>query len=187
MGNSGPAAEQKMTAAPAPGPTPERLRQSEGHFDIGGDKRVGQRFKMRDTPLGRALVRQKISEAEYAGLKKYALHWFAGGLAGHLNSVDLNRVLAFDPMAMTGLARSEAQLDHRKEYNEARAYLGIRQSREGAGLVLVADCVACWEVSLEHAGHLLGFVSPYRAREAAASALRAAGDQLVKLWTERAR
>jgi hypothetical protein len=141
---------------------------------------------MLDTPLARALMRQKISDAEYAGLRRYALHWFAGGLQGHLNSIDLNRVLAFDPMAMTGLARSEAQLDHRKQYNEARAYLGLRRNREGAALVLVADCVACWEISLENTGHLLGFRSAYRARETATDRLREAGSELVKLWSDRA-
>jgi len=87
----------------ATGPTAERLRhagfskKSPGDVEIGGNRRDGQRFKMNDNPLGRALARQIISGEEYTGLKVYALHWFAAGLAGHLNSIDLNRVLAFDP------------------------------------------------------------------------------------------
>jgi hypothetical protein len=171
-----------MTVEPSPGPTPERLRQSRGGFQIGGDRRVGYRFKMLDTPLARALAHQKISAVEYAGLRRYASHWVAGGLQGYLNSVDLNRVLAFDPCGMTGLARSEAQVEHRKQYREARAYLGIRRDRDGAALVLVADCVACLEIALVEAGHMLGFNSDYRAREAAAERLRAAGEQLAELW-----
>ena len=160
-----------------PGPTPERLRRSEGFFEIGGDKRTGQRFAMRDAPLGRALVRQKISIEEFSGLKKYALHWSAGGLQGHLNSVDLNRIYAFDPGSMSGLARSEAQADHRQLYHRAHEHLGRRPA-------FVADCVACFEISLEIVGDALGFRSRYRAREAALEILRDAGYRLAVFWRD---
>lgn len=160
---------------PAAGPTPERLRQSAGFFEVGGNRRDGQRFKMADNPLGRALIRQKISPPEYTALKLYALHWFAGGLQGHLNSIDLNRIFAFDPARMTGLAQSEAQADHRAAYHLARAHLGARPA-------FVADSVACHEVDLEGTGRALGFKSPYRARVAALDILRDAGYRLGKLW-----
>jgi len=163
---------------PQAGPTPERLRRSQGFFEIGGDRRTGHRFRMADTPLARALMRQKLSGDEYSGLKQYALHWFAGGLQGHLNSIDLNRILAFDPGSMTGLAKSEAQADHRQAYYDAREHLGYRPA-------FVADCVACWELNLERVGHMMGFRSNYRAREAALYILRDAGYRLGRFWSER--
>jgi hypothetical protein len=167
---------------PAAGPTPERLKQAgklkDGDFEIGGNKRDGHRYKMTDSPLARALVRQKISGEEFTGLKKYALHWFAGGLAGHLNSIDLNRVLAFDPCAMSGLAKNEAQADHRNLYRAAREQIGYVRPE----IAFVADCVACFEIDLMVVGHHLGFRSPYRARVAALELLRDAGDRLAEFW-----
>ena len=163
----------------AAGPTPERLRHAgklkDGDFEIGGNKRDGQRYKMTDTPLARALMRQIISGEEYTGLKVYALHWFAAGLQGHLGSVDLNRVLAFDPGAMTGLARTEAQADHRQAYYQAREHIGTRPA-------FVSDCVACWEIELTPVGHALGFKSDYRGRVAALDILRDAGGRLSEFW-----
>ena len=164
---------------PSTGPTSERLRHAgklkDGDFEIGGNKRDGHRYKMTDNPLGRALVRQIISGEEYTGLKVYALHWFAAGLAGHLNSIDLNRVLAFDPGNMTGLARTEAQADHRRCYYLAREQIGRRPA-------FVADSVACHDIGLTEIGHRLGFRSPYRGRVAALEILRDAGGRLSELW-----
>jgi hypothetical protein len=160
---------------PTAGPTPERLRQSHGNFEIGGNRRDGQRFKMTDSPLGKALAREIISGEEYTGLKVYALHWFAAGLQGHLNSLDPNRVFAFDPAAMTGLARSEAQADHRQRYYLAREHIGRRPA-------FVADSVACRETDLTTVGHWLGFKSDYRGRAAALDILRDAGGRLSALW-----
>jgi hypothetical protein len=160
------------------GPTPQRIKHSRGAFEIGGDSRVGYRFQMHDNPLGRALMRQKISGEEYTGLKKYALHWFAGGLQGNLNSVDLNRILAFDPASMTGLAKTEAQADHRQEYHQARLFIGRRPA-------LIADAIACFEFDLVPAGRMLGYRSNYRAREAALEILRDAGYRLAAWWRDR--
>lgn len=160
---------------PTPGPTPERIKQAHGDFERGGNQRDGVRFKMTDSPLARALARQIISGEEYTGLKVYALHWFASGFGGHLGSVDLNRVLAFDPTMMTGLARSEAQADHRQRYYLAREHIGTRPA-------FVADSVACHEIELTAVGHRLGFRSDYRGRVAALDILREAGGRLSALW-----
>lgn len=160
-------------------PTPERLRHAgflkDGDFEVGGNKRDGVRYRMTDNPLARALARQIISGEEYTGLKVYALHWFAAGLQGHLNSLDPNRVFAFDPAAMTGLARSEAQADHRQRYYLAREHIGRRPA-------FVADAVACQEQELTAVGHRLGFRSDYRGRVAALDILRDAGSRLSALW-----
>jgi hypothetical protein len=125
-------------------------------------------------------MRQKISAAEYSALRKYALHWLAGGLQGHLGSIDLNRVLAFDPGSMTGLAKTEAQADHRFLYHAARDQLGTRPA-------MVADHVACFDMPLVTVGALLGYRSAYRARCKAAEILSDAGYRLGKFWDDLAK
>src|SRR4051794_14755482 len=96
------------------GPTAERLDKAGEFFTVAGRSRSGRRITMLDDALGRAWVRRKLSALEYSALRRYALHWVAGGLQGPIGSVDLNRIYAFDPSKMSGLARTEAQLDHRQ-------------------------------------------------------------------------
>lgn len=153
------------------GPTAERLSKAGEFFQIAGRSRSGRRITMLDDPLGRSWMRRIISAAEYSALRRYALHWVAGGLQGPLGSVDLNRVFAFDPSQMTGLARTEAQLDHKQTYYAAREHLGFRPS-------FVADQIACLGRSLQETGQSLGFRSPYRARMRAAEILSDAGYRL---------
>jgi hypothetical protein len=135
---------------------------------------------MLDDALGRAWMRQKISGEEYAALKRYALHWLAGGLQGPLQSVDLNRIYAFDPGAMSGLAQTERQQDHRDAYHGARTAIGVRPA-------IVADQVACYDRSLGVVGLMLGYQSPYHAREAAREILSDAGYRLGQFWKDRDR
>lgn len=130
---------------------------------------------MFDDALGRAWVRRKISADEYSALRRYALHWLAGGLQGHLGSVDLNRIYAFDPGQMSGLANSEAQCDHRAHYYGARESLGTRPA-------LVADSVACFDIGLTAVGSALGYRSIWRGRTKAAEILSDAGYRLAKFW-----
>lgn len=120
-------------------------------------------------------MRQIISGEEYAALRRYALHWVAGGLQGPLGSVDLNRIYAFDPSQMSGLARSEAQLDHKRTYYAAKQDIGFNPS-------YVADQVACFGRSLRETGESMGFRSPYRARERAGQYLASAGAGLAKFF-----
>jgi hypothetical protein len=171
-----------MTTAkrPAPdrsaGPTRERLQQADHGFEIGGDAREGYRFTMTDNPLGRALTRRKISEAEYSALRKYAAHWHAAGLAGHVVSLDLNRVSS----SRSSLFGSEAATYHLNEYREAARYIGRQHA-------YVADNVACFETKLETIGEGLGYASPYRGRQKALELLREAGDRLAYHWNRRRR
>ena len=128
------------------GPTAERLRHAGKEFYITvGRARSQQRTTMLDDALGKALVKQIIQPDEYEGLRKYALHWLAGGLAGHLSTIDLNRILAFDATSMGGLARNERQLYHRQVYHQARDRLGTRAA-------FVADQVACQDNSITFVG-----------------------------------
>jgi hypothetical protein len=162
------------------GPTAERLKHAGEFFTIAGRSRSSRRITLLDDALGRAWMRRKISAAEYSALKKYALHWLAGGLQGHLGSVDLNRILAFDPGSMSGLAKTERQADHRRLYHAARDHLGTRPA-------MVADHIACFDTPLSTVGVLLGFKSPWRGRSKAAEILSDAGYRLAKFWDDAAR
>ncbi|MCW2218789.1 hypothetical protein M2232_002321 [Bradyrhizobium japonicum] len=153
------------------GPTPERLRKAAQFFTVAGRSRSSRKITMLDDALGKAWMRQTISAQEYSALRRYALHWVAGGLQGSLGSVDLNRIYAFDPSSMTGLARSEAQLDHKRTYYAAKQAIGFRPS-------FVADQIACFGRGLQETGASLGMRSPYRAREKAAELLGDAGHRL---------
>lgn len=161
--------------AAAIGPTIERKRHSEGFFEIGGVERSCQKYTMQDSPLERLRARNRIGGMEYAALRKYAHHWYHGGLLSSVGSVDLDRVHASDPGSMSGMAKSEGQAHHRSEYRRAREIIGHRPG-------IVVDNVVCAEWTLEVAGYSIGYSSPYRARAAAAEILRDAGYRLGKLW-----
>jgi hypothetical protein len=162
------------------GPTAERFRQSNGCYTIAGRSKSARRIAMLDDALGRAWMRQKISGEEYAALKRYALHWLAGGLQGPMQSVDLNRIFAFDPASMSGLAKTERQQDHRDAYHAARAEIGTRPA-------FVADQVACYDTSMRQAGIMLGYRSAWHASEAARQILCDAGYRLGRFWKDRDR
>jgi hypothetical protein len=153
------------------GPTAERLSKAGEYFNVVGRSRSTRRVTMLDDALGKAWVRQIISALEYHALRRYALHWAAAGLQGPLNSVDLNRVYAFDPSQMSGLSRTEAQLDHKRTYYAAKKEIGFRPS-------FVADQVACIGRGLQETGESLGLRSPYWARVKAAELLSDAGHRL---------
>jgi hypothetical protein len=157
------------------GPTAERLSKAGSFFNITGRSRSSRRIVMFDDALGRAWMRQKISAVEYSALRRYALHWVAGGLQGPLGSVDLNRVYAFDPTQMTGLARTEAQLDHKRTFYAAQDFIGFRPS-------YVATQVACFGRGLQETGETMGFRSAFRARERAGEILADAGYRLGQFF-----
>jgi hypothetical protein len=172
------------------GPTKERIAQAGGwadpkkpgpqFFTVSGQAKSTRRFNMSDNALGKALVRRFISAGEYAALNKYALHWLAGGLQGHLGSVDLNRILAFDPGSMSGLAKTERQADHRALYWAAHAQIGVRPA-------FVADHIACFDTPVSDVALMLGYASPYRGRERVKEILSDAGYRLGKIWDDLAR
>ncbi|QIO34344.1 hypothetical protein [Bradyrhizobium sp. 1(2017)] len=157
------------------GPTQERLAKAGEFFNVAGRSRSSRRITMMDDPLGRSLMRRIISPLEYSSLRRYALHWAAAGLQGPLNSVDLNRIYAFDPGAMSGLAKTEAQLHHKQTYYGAKQAIGFRPS-------FVADQVACFGRGLQETGESLGMRSPYRARQKAAELLSDAGHRLCAFF-----
>jgi len=167
------------------GPTPERYRHADGFYDITGKSRSGRRVTMRDDALGRALARRQISGEEYSALRRYALHWLAGGLASHMGSVDLNRILAHDPATMNGLAKTERMVEHRMAYHCARDVLTYPPHKRRRAVV--ADSVACFDMRLQEVGYILGYRSASHGREAAIKLLAEAGNRLAEFWKKDAR
>jgi hypothetical protein len=166
-------------AMPDEGPTDQRLEHAGGFLhQVGRGKAT--RFSMLDDALGRAWMRHKISDAEYYALKRYAAHWRAGGLDGHVGSLDLDRILAHDPAAMSGLAKTERQQDHRDAYRAAKIEIGRRPA-------FVADAVACAGLTLAQTGAMLGYQSAAHGRLAAGEVLADAGHRLGQFWKERDR
>lgn len=157
------------------GPTAQRLAKAEGNFTVGDDKQGGKIHTMRDDPLARMFARQAISGPEYAALQKYHHHWHYAGLEAGMGSVDLNRVFSSDPGSMSGMAKSEAQAHHRKQWREARYCLGLRVG-------IVVDNVVCAGHTLETAGFSVGWTNKPQAIAAATEMLRDAGYRLARLW-----
>jgi len=157
------------------GPTPERLDKAGQFFNLTGRSRSSRKFTMLDDALGKAWVRQIISAVEYSALRRYALHWVAAGLQGPMGSVDLNRIYSFDPSGMSGLCKTEAQLDHKRTFYAAQDAIGFRPA-------YVATQVACFDRGLQETGLSLGLKSPYRAREKAAELLGSAGAGLATFF-----
>jgi hypothetical protein len=156
-------------------PTPERLRMAGNDFALGGEDRGIKTYTMRDSPLDRIFARRSLSGSEYAALQKYFHHWHHAGLQATVGSVDLNRIFSSDPASMSGMAKTEAQAHHRKQWREARALIGIETG-------IVVDYVVCAGSSLEAAGTHIGYNSPFRAREAALKHVQRAGDMLERHW-----
>lgn len=157
------------------GPTSERVRAAGESFEIGGDQQAGFKYTMQDSPLDRLWSRRAIGGKEYAALKRYREHWYQSGLGGSAQSADLNRIFAANPINMTFLAKSEAQVNHRDNYWAAREHIGHKPG-------IVVDNVVCQEWDLVIAGHSIGYSSPYRARQKATEILRDAGYRLSKMW-----
>jgi len=156
-------------------PTVQRLSRAEGYFQQTGATRATRRYVMMDDNLSRLILRKQLSQEQYVALQRYALHWYAGGLAGALTTFDLDRIRAMNPTAMGGLARSERELTHKRIYRDARLAIGEEPA-------YVADMVACHDYPLHAAGVVMGYASPSRGREKARELLGLAGERLNAFW-----
>jgi hypothetical protein len=152
-------------------PTPERMRRAGADVERGHSGQI----TMRDAPLERAFARNAITAEQYSAGQKYRHHWYHAGLAGHLESVDLNRVLAIDLGAYAGMAKTENQVFHRQRYREAAQAAGKIGSH-------VLEWAVCREIALEQVGQSLGWSSRPQAYAAALERMKAALDELCKLW-----
>jgi hypothetical protein len=166
------------------GPTAERLKMASGHFHIGDNQQGVRIYQFCDSPLDRLYSRltrragrydEEQLRSEYIALQKYRNHWFAAGLQSALGSSDLNRIFASDPGSMSGMAKTEKQAHHRREWRAAQAAIGHKPG-------IIVDNVVCAEVSLRIAGFSIGYNSPFRAAEGAEKVLRECGRKLASLW-----
>lgn len=183
----------RVRAGPLSGPTLERLARADDHVAVGDDKRGGRIYQFHDSTMDRLYSRltracktrgeEEALRREYIALQRYKHHWHHGGLQSSVGSVDLNRVFAPDPTAMSGMAKSEKQAHHRQQWREARVKLEERFGKvDGQRYGIVVDNVVCAETSLEIAGYAIGYGSPYRARDAARKMLRQAGQLFSNFW-----
>lgn len=169
----------------ATGPTAERLAKAENHYAKGDDKRGNVVYQFHDSPLDRLysrLAKQAKSlgsqdglRREYTALTKYRHHWRAAGLQDSIGSADLNRVFASDPGSMSGMAKTEGQAHHRKQYRDAVDEIGWKPH-------IVVDNIVCAETSIESAGWSIGYNSRTQARDCAEEMLRDSARKLARLW-----
>jgi len=155
--------------------TPERAKKAGDHVIGGKGRGETPTLRLQDSPIDRMFNRDALSGAEYGALQKYKHHWHHAGLESQLGGTDLGRVFSSDPTSMSGMAKTERQVHHRKQYREARALLGHRGG-------IVTDNVVCSENSLEVAGYAIGWTNKPQAIAAATEYLRDAGYRLARLW-----
>lgn len=165
----------RMSSLDVRGPTRQRMELIGDDFEVGDDRQGTKVIRITNSPLERMLHRKAIDPVEYTALRRFQHHWYHSGLIPGIGSVDLNRVFAADPSGMSGMAKSEAQAHHRKQYRDACGLLGRRAQ-------ITVDNVVCSEQTLEVAGYGLGWPSKPQAIAAASEVLRDAGYRLAKLW-----
>jgi hypothetical protein len=165
------------------GPTPERLKQSDGHVAIGDDKRGGRVYTFVDSSLHRIyadLVKKHPGQddqlkVEYAALRRYYQVYAKAGRLGSFSSMDLDRAGRSSPFGRDFLANTESEVNAREAYREACERLTHQQS-------IVVQNVVCNDQSLEIAGYAVGKKSKTRANVCAREMLRSAGAKLAALW-----
>jgi uncharacterized protein DUF6456 len=152
-------------------PTAERMRRAGSDFERGD---TGQ-ITMRDSPLERLLARNIVSAEQYSAGQKYRHHWYHAGLSDPLVSLDLSRVFAGDLGGYTAMPKTESQLFHRQRYREAVTAVGKIGSH-------VLDWAVCRELELDQIGNGLGWTTRAQAYAAAVERMKAALDDLCRLW-----
>jgi len=144
-------------------PTPERVRRAGKDVARGNSGQI----TMRHAPLERAFARGALTAEQYSAGQKYRHHWYHAGLSGGLISVGLG--------AYAGMAKTERQVFHRQRYREAVQVLGKISSH-------VLEWAVCREFGLEQIGQALGWTSRPQAYAAALERMKAALDELCRLW-----
>lgn len=165
---------------PESSPTPERLAKAGESFQIGGDERSGKIIRIMDSPLERMMAKRMLDGKEFEALNKFRIHWWHAGLSGSPQSPDLNRVFASDPTSGAGMASTERQAHHRKQYRDARAI--FEQTTENHKMLIVLDNVLFAEQSLEMAGYAVGCKSRSRAFVRSQELLKKAAQMLIRHW-----
>lgn len=161
-------------------PTPERILKTGGHYEVGDDKQGAQIITINDDQLHRLYANGSLNNSEYTALQKYRHHWYHSGQQPSLGSVDLNRIFAPDPFSMGGMAKSESQAHHRQVCRDANDELERKFGNADARIVI--ENVVCLDLPLQEGGLILGYQSPFRARERARGLLSGAARHLARHW-----
>jgi hypothetical protein len=152
-------------------PTPERIRRAHGAFERGDSGQI----TMRDSPLERAFARKLITQEQYSAAQKFRHHWYHAGLSDPVAAIDLSRIFKTDFAGFSGMAKTETQMFHRQRYREAVQATGKVGSH-------VLEWTVCRETGLEQVGYSLGWTVRAQAYAAAAERMKAALEELCRLW-----
>ena len=152
--------------------TPERLIRA-GEDTFTDDQR---RRWMRDCPIERALSRKAITSSQYLAAVKYRVHWYRGGMAGQIGSIDMEGSAHHANVANFGhMARNELQAHDRDIYREASQSVGQMGQA-------VLEAIVCQEMPFYVWGSLLGWKTKSDAIVAATQQLRDALLVLCRIW-----
>jgi hypothetical protein len=166
----------KLKADPM-GPTPERLEKLlVGDLEIGEDRQGGRIYTISDSPMCRMFKDKRLSGIQFTALSRFHSHWWNAGLSESVRGVDLNRIYAPDPFPSAGMSKTERQYHNRLEYRGAYKKL---THLEG---ILVTNLICSESLNLEQCGNMLGYISPFRARAAAAKMVCSVADRFAKHW-----
>lgn len=161
--------------APSDGPTRERMAKAGQDFHTVFDNEGARVITMRDAPIERMLSRKAIDPIPYTALMKFKHHWYHSGQQPSVGSVDPNRVFSANPGGFSGMAKSEAQADHRQQYRIAVRHIGMLASN-------IVEKVVCYEMPLASTQDSLNCRNAPQAISGASAVLKVAGEQLARLW-----
>ena len=152
------------------GLTPERIARAEFRLERGDTGTI----RMRDTPIEKALQKRVINDGQYQAAQKFYNHWFRGGMAGSLQSMDMDRVFGGE-FGFSGAPRSEIEQFHRERYRRAVELTGGRGSQ-------ILQKVVCEEKDFAIVGMELGWDNRPQAYAVAVQLCREALSILADEW-----
>jgi len=155
-------------------PTVERIMKSRGDYDVGDDQQGARVYTFRDSPLDRLRASGTLSEDQYQSLMWFRRNWYVAGMAGHVSSIDPNRVSAPETAGYALMPRGEAAAAARGLYRQSVQAMGLEKSA-------IVEAVVCHERPLYMAGARAG-VSDRTASQDARIVLRDSSDILARLY-----
>lgn len=159
------------------GPTPERLAKLQAtDIEIGDDAQGNRIYTLQTSPLCRMFKDRRLDGRQFTALSRFHSHWWNAGLSESIRGVDLNRIYAPDPFSSAGMCSTDRQYQNRREYRSAYALLAHQEG------ILVTNLICSESLNLEQCGNMLGYVSPFRARAAAAKVLCSVAEKFARHW-----
>lgn len=153
-------------------------RRAKGDVRITDALARSERKAQARSPLDRLKDSGKIDDALHQAGQKYAEHVHYAGLAGVARTADL-LATGGGSGCTYGMAATEFQAHHRKEYRKAVQALGKWRASQFQAFV-------CGDCSLEKVGNLMGETNKHQAIAAAREMIIGKLHLLVDLWGMRA-